>query len=493
MRRLLSWLLGIGLGLVMTAQPTFAQIGACCLGNGSCANTEQSGCDLFPGDFLGGGSTCASTVCQGACCLDEKECVDDSLDGCDVLAGDFQGPNTTCAMHCAAKLATVFTYQGQLKQTGVPLSGTADVEFSLWTTAKGGDQAGDTVVIENVSVAGGLFSVPLDFGSNVFNGNARWLEISVRSPHDETDTEPFTTLLPRQLITTTPYALQTRGLFVDDDGNVGIGTDVPSYQLHVKTNGFNAIYATSDSAGGAGVWGHALHFSGTTYGVRGRSSSFSGGIGVFGNASAFSGTNYGVYGKTESSSGYGGYFEGRFHVQHRGIVNIAWPVCIENEFHAQHQAGMRVSNDGFFEITNDALNATANFARLDSGGNWTIGSDRRLTRDIQPLSGALGKVLALQPVSFRFKNSDAASRDKQIGFIAQDVQEQFPSLVTNGELLTLNYAGLSVVAIAAIQEQHRIIEQLAKDNAERKTEIGELRNRLSRLERLLAASMEDTR
>jgi hypothetical protein len=428
---------------------------------------------------------------MGACCLEGKTCAEVSLDGCDGSGGTFQGPNTTCELHCAANLPTVFTYQGQLKQVGVPLSGTADLEFSLWTTAKGGDQVEDTLVIENVSVAGGLLSVPLDFGIGVSSGNARWVEIAVRTPHDETDAEPFTTLSPRQLITATPYALQTRGLFVDEDGNVGIGTDVPDYPLHVKTSGFRAIYATSDSPGGTGVWGHALPTRGTTYGVRGTTNSPIG-IGVFGDANLLFGTAYGVYGKTNSSSGYGGYFEGRFHVQHKAIVDIAWPVHIENEFHAQHQAGMRVSNDGFFDMTNDALNANANFARLNSAGDWTTVSDRRVKRDIQPLSGALGKAMALEPVSFRFKNSDTASRDKQIGFIAQDVQEQFPSLVTDGELLTLNYSGLSVVAIAAIQEQHGIIEQLVKENAvretERQAEIEELRNRLKRLESLLTAS-----
>lgn len=198
----------------------FAQVGACCSGDGSCSDTNLAGCDLGPGEFLGEGTTCATTVCLGACCLDEKACAEDTLDGCDAAVGTFQGAGTTCALHCAAKLPTAFTYQGQLKQAGVPLGGSADLEFSLWTSAKGGDQVGSTLFKENVLVAGGLLSVLLDFGINVFNGNARWLEIAVRSPHDPGDTELFTSLSPRQLITATPYALQTRGMVIGDDGNV---------------------------------------------------------------------------------------------------------------------------------------------------------------------------------------------------------------------------------------------------------------------------------
>ena len=232
MRKWMSLLLGIGCGLA-AASPTALADGPCCLGDGSCIDTNLAGCDRNSGEFLGERSMCtATTICMGACCLADKSCGTSTSDECDAAAGTFQGAGTNCDQHCAAKLSSVFTYQGQLKKAGVPLTGTADLEFSLWTLANGGDLVGNLLAVDNVSVFGGLFSVPLDFGIEVFNGNARWLEIALRSPHDPGDTEAFTTLSPRQLITATPYALQTRGLFVSDIGNVGIGTTSPKQRLH---------------------------------------------------------------------------------------------------------------------------------------------------------------------------------------------------------------------------------------------------------------------
>jgi hypothetical protein len=52
-------------------------------------------------------------------------------------------------------------------------------------------------------VSNGLFTVTLDFGSGVFDGNARWLEIAVRT----NGASDFVTLAPRQPLTPTPYAM----------------------------------------------------------------------------------------------------------------------------------------------------------------------------------------------------------------------------------------------------------------------------------------------
>ena len=137
-------------------------------------------------------------------------------------------------------LGTAFTYQGQLKQGGVPLDGPADFQFTLWdyvTTPPGG-QVGPTLTFDGqggnpapISVADGLFTAQLDFGADAFNGTrARWLEIAVRYPAGG---GTYTTLDPRQMLTPAPFALQTRGITVDADGDVGIGTTDPGDDLEV--------------------------------------------------------------------------------------------------------------------------------------------------------------------------------------------------------------------------------------------------------------------
>lgn len=134
-------------------------------------------------------------------------------------------------------LQTDFTYQGRLLLAGMVINESADFEFTLWRDAVSvdvNDVVGSTVSIGDVDVVDGYFIVQIDFGANVFDGDARWLEIAVRSPGGGGS---YTTLSPRQPITAAPYALQTRGIFVDETtGYVGIGVNPPQRPLHVRDN-----------------------------------------------------------------------------------------------------------------------------------------------------------------------------------------------------------------------------------------------------------------
>ncbi|HXI88842.1 MAG TPA: hypothetical protein VNO24_02395 [Blastocatellia bacterium] len=102
--------------------------------------------------------------------------------------------------------STPFTYQGRLTDGGSPATGAYDLQFKLYDALSGGTQIGTTTTIEDVAVSNGSFTVALDFGAAAFPGANRWLETGVR-PGVSTGT--FTTLAPRQQITSTPYALQS--------------------------------------------------------------------------------------------------------------------------------------------------------------------------------------------------------------------------------------------------------------------------------------------
>ncbi|MFG0307531.1 MAG: hypothetical protein ACF8Q5_15120 [Phycisphaerales bacterium JB040] len=135
-----------------------------------------------------------------------------------------------CAGRAQLAITEAFTYQGRLGEAGSPYTGTADFEFRLWDSASGGNQVGPTVLVRNVDVVEGLFTVELNFSVGAFNGDQRWLEPGVRTPG--LSTGAYTTL-GRQKINATPYALQTKGLPVSEFGHLGIKTAPSGYVLDV--------------------------------------------------------------------------------------------------------------------------------------------------------------------------------------------------------------------------------------------------------------------
>jgi hypothetical protein len=102
----------------------------------------------------------------------------------------------------AAPMGTAFTYQGKLAVGGIAATGLYDFSFAVFDAASGGAQKGLTLNTNAVGVTNGLFTVALDFGA-VFDGNGRWLDISVKT----NGAGSFTALAPRQALTPAPYAL----------------------------------------------------------------------------------------------------------------------------------------------------------------------------------------------------------------------------------------------------------------------------------------------
>ncbi|MGA2323503.1 MAG: hypothetical protein ABSG22_06615 [Sedimentisphaerales bacterium] len=118
----------------------------------------------------------------------------------------------------ADPLGTAFTYQGRLIDANKAADGLYDFQFKLYDANNAGNKLGADINKPEVNVIDGYFTVELDFNS-VFDGNDRFLDIGVR-PGDQNDLNVYTTLGPRQKVTATPYALHTRGISVDNDGNI---------------------------------------------------------------------------------------------------------------------------------------------------------------------------------------------------------------------------------------------------------------------------------
>ena len=99
---------------------------------------------------------------------------------------------------------TAFTYQGQMSSNNTPATGIYDFRFRIYNG--GGGVVGTPLTNAPVDVTNGLFVVTLDFGTGVFDGSTRSLEIGVRSYGD---TNAYTVLSPRQSLTSVPYAIQS--------------------------------------------------------------------------------------------------------------------------------------------------------------------------------------------------------------------------------------------------------------------------------------------
>jgi len=168
----------------------------------------------------------------------------------------------------AASAGTAFTYQGQLNEGGQPAGGRYDFVFSLYDSSTNGTQIKSDVVVLAVDVTNGLYKASVDFGPEAFTGEARWLEIGVRVTPPLLQKVPFVTLIPRQPVTPTPYALSAAAVNRDStgpldltvNGSRGLRIESTSHSpgLGEMDSGVNVIGGFQNNSAAANVVGATI-------------------------------------------------------------------------------------------------------------------------------------------------------------------------------------------------------------------------------------------
>lgn len=124
-----------------------------------------------------------------------------------------------------------------------------------------------------------------------------------------------------------------------------------------------------------------------------------------------------------------------------------------------------------------------------SGGQsiWNNTSDVRLKENITTIPNALEKVIALRGVYFDFKDMEGVyntlPKNRQVGFIAQEVEPILPEVVTTGSdgMKMLGYGSINALLTEAIKEQQKQIEAEKARNDQQQQEIELLKQEIELL------------
>jgi len=93
-------------------------------------------------------------------------------------------------------------------------------------------------------------------------------------------------------------------------------------------------------------------------------------------------------------------------------------------------------------------------------------SSARYKEAIQPMDKASEAILALKPVTFRYKKEIDPDRTPEFGLIAEEVEKVNPDLVARddqGKPFTVRYEAVNAMLLNEFLKEHRKVEQQRKD------------------------------
>jgi trimeric autotransporter adhesin len=100
-----------------------------------------------------------------------------------------------------------------------------------------------------------------------------------------------------------------------------------------------------------------------------------------------------------------------------------------------------------------------------NGQLGTVQSSARFKEEIKPMDKASEAILALKPVTFRYKRDLDPDGVTQFGLTAEQVEEVCPDLIVRdeeGKLLTVRYEAVNAMLLNEFLKEHRKVEELEK-------------------------------
>ena len=116
---------------------------------------------------------------------------------------------------------------------------------------------------------------------------------------------------------------------------------------------------------------------------------------------------------------------------------------------------------------------------IDTHGHLgTVVSSERFKDAVKPMDKASEAILALKPVTFRYKHDLDPDGIPQFGLIAEEVEKVNPELVARdeeGKIMSVRYEAVNAMLLNEFLKEHQKVESLVKAVAEQQKENAAMR------------------
>ena len=166
-----------------------------------------------------------------------------------------------------------------------------------------------------------------------------------------------------------------------------------------------------------------------------------------------------------------------------GVTTADHVICIGDDV-----LGENVANTCYIGNIFGVTSAGATAVYVNSLGKLgTVVSSRRFKEEIKPMDKTSEAILALKPVTFRYKHDIDPTRSAQFGLVAEEVEKVNPDLVVRdgeGKVNTVRYEAVNAMLLNEFIKEHSKVEQ-------QEMAITELRSNAAKQEATIAQQQHE--